>query len=266
MRKGVKNMKRPIAAVVLVVAVGFAGGCAEKTGVTAAGAEGDRAPVLHGPSPVPAPDESYAPHTIPDMSKVSNESGPMVFDWAPPPNFSKLVSWSDAAVTGRVTAISEPRWNVPAGGQPDQLAIRFRDASFAVDEVIYDSQKVRVAPGTVLTVRLKGDGSEGGPDLHGAEPVKKLNQLAGPVSVGDRMLWVLATDDFPFRDGTSEPVVKLSADYFSSWKIGADLLALNPHPQRTVPLTPLVAKLKAERLTPTDIKNNSQRGIINPLE
>ncbi|HVF76146.1 MAG TPA: hypothetical protein VM938_14000 [Acidimicrobiales bacterium] len=253
-----------IATLVCALAVG---GCSRSdTGVSAVGADpSERAPGdPHGPAPETTPGPEYDGNH-PDPQHVHDEPGVGVYDWAPPPNFAKFVQWSHAAVIGRVTAIAPPRWNT-TDNQPDEHGVMFRDAQLAVEEVIYNAPELPATVGTTVTVRLTGDGSETGPATHGAEPIRHLNAIAGPVAAGDKVLWVLGMDDFPFRGGTTEKTPRLVYDYFGAWRITSELLALNPQPLRTVPLAPLVAKLKAVRAAPPSTGNTGTQGKLNPIE
>lgn len=189
-------------------------------------------------------------------------------DWSPAPNFQAFVDWSDAAVTGRVTAIAPARWNTRDNREPTgSTGLRFRDATVFVDTVVYDSAKLPVKAGQELTVRLYGDDTDTGPEVGGAGPVKKYNKITGPVAVGDEVLWVLATIKFGMNDGTTDDVVKLVTDFFGAWRIdrGAGQ-AKNAEPARTVPVEALVGRLRAERQSPSDPGSNGKRGKVNPLE
>lgn len=261
-------MKRTVAAVAAVLMLALAGCSAnDGTGVTAAGAEGsERAPGNpNGPAPESPPGPEYQGNLPDPRYPVQQESGPLGLDWSPPPNFAKFVEWSHAAVIGRVTTIGPKRVNVRDGTEGGVLAMEFRDATVQVDEVLYDSANLPTKAGQSLTVRLLGDGTNTGKDVHGAEPVEKSNAISGPVAVGDRVLWVLGMAQFPFMDGSTEATPKLVADYYGAWRIGADLLAQSVVPARSVPLAALAAKLKAERATPSDGRTG-QRGRVNPLE
>lgn len=259
-------------ALALLVATAACGG-REKAGVTAAGAEGPPSGNPNGPGIIPPPESEGYQKADPTYPLTPGE-GKMVSDWVPAPNFPAFVKWSDAAVTGRVTAITPSRWNTPnaeadfAPSEPDKpMAWMYRDVSLVVDEVVYESPKLPARRGQTITVRLMGDGTENGEEVHGAGPVKHLNALSGPVAVGDRVLWVMTATDFKFTDNRGEPAVRLTTDYFGAWRIGTSLVAESLEARRTVPLAALVAKLRAERATPTTLPTSAQfRGQVNPLE
>jgi hypothetical protein len=250
-------------------------GRGEKAGVTAAGAEGPPSGNPNGPAIIPSPESEGYEDNLPDPTfPVADRSGPLVADWAPAPNFPTFVKWSDAAVTGRVAAITPARWSTPNGeadpsppGIDKPVAWMYQDVRLVVDEVVYDSPKVPTRPGQTIIVRLLGDGTETGIEVGGAEPVKHLNAISGPVAVGDRVLWVLNETEFRFTDNRPERVVRLRTDFFGAWRIGTSLVAESLEARRTVPLTALVAKLRAERATPTTLPPSAQfRGQVNPLE
>jgi hypothetical protein len=147
------------------------------------------------------------------------------------------------------------------------MAFLYQDVSLVVDEVVYDSPKVPARPGQTITVRLNGDGTDSGDEVGGAAPVRRVNALSGPVAVGDRVLWVLVRGDFTFTDNRAEQTVMLNTDFYGAWRIGTSLVAENLEIRRSVPLAALIAKLRAERATPTTLPQSDQfRGKVNPLE
>lgn len=194
-------------------------------------------------------------------------------DWAPAPNFASFVAHSHAAVVGRVTNIGPAQWNT-SDGKPtaDERGWKFRDAILEVEQVVYDSQQLRVQTGQQLTIRLFGDGTDTGTAVEGAEPVKHANAISGPVAVGDRVLWVLEALRFAFlgpdmsTPARLEDVVKLMTHFYGAWLV--DLVADQAKsvvPSRTVPFQALVGRLKAERANPGDTGRGT-RGRDNPLE
>lgn len=259
-------MKRAIAAAAVVLLVALAACSAnEGTGVTAG--DSSRAPGdPHAPAPYSPPGPEYEGN-LPGPDEHLHTEGEAILDWSPAPNFAKFVEWSHAAVVGRVTAVGASRWNFPGKTRPPEetFTMEFRDATIEVQEVIYDSPTLPAKAGQALTVRLYGNGSDSGERVEGAEPVRRYNAISGPVAVGDRVLWVLGLAQFPFTDGSTEPIPKLVGDYYGAWRIGADLLAMNVLPARTVPFAALVGRLKAERATPTNGATGA-RGRVNPLE
>jgi hypothetical protein len=250
-------------------------GGSEKAGVTAAGAEGPPSGNPNGPAIISSPESEGYEDNLPDPTfPVADRSGPLVADWAPAPNFPAFVKWSDAAVTGRVATITPARWSTPNGeadpsppGLDKPMAWLYQDVSLVVDEVVYDSPKIPARPGQTITIRLLGDGTETGTEVGGAPPVKHLNAISGPVAVGDRVLWVLTETEFRFTDNRAERVVRLRTDFYGAWRIGTSLVAESLEQRRSAPLPLLVARLRAERATPTTLPPSDQyRGQVNPLE
>ena len=262
-------MKRAFASTVALLVLALAGCSTDEQGVTAVGAEGsNRAPGdPHGPAPDSPPGPEYSGNLPDPRYPVRAEPAGDIYEWGPAANFAQFVKLSNAAIIGRVSGISPARWNTPDGSTPAEGpdAMKFRDATVMVDEVVFDSSTLPVKAGETMTVRLLGDGTPTGSAIDGAEGIRYFNEISGPVAVGDRVLWVLGLAKFPLTDGTTVATPKLAADYFGSWIIGADVVARSLVPARTVPLAALVAKFRTERATPTDAGTGS-RGKVNPLE
>jgi hypothetical protein len=233
----------------------------------------------HGPSVVasgaaPPASPKYGVDGAPDDPSALDQPGQHgVWDWTPAPNFAFFVKNSHAAVKGQVVEMSAPRFNTKDGTPTaDERAMVFRDATLAVEDVLYDSSELHVTPGQKLVVRLMGDGTDTGARVDGAGPVKHTNAISGPVAKGDTVLWVLAVSQFPFMNddmmtlARTEAVPKLFTDLYGAWLV--DLVADKAKsivPNRTVPYRALAARLRAERQFPSDDKRGT-RGRENPQE
>jgi hypothetical protein len=206
-----------------------------------------------------------------DPSTLTQGKGGRFIEWAPPPNLASLVTYSHAAVVGRVTAMGEARWNTKTGAPDPDMGLQFRDATISVEKAVYDSEQLRVTVGGSLQVRLMGDGTNTGPGLEvPGGVVTHYNAISGPVAVGDRVLWVLGMAQFPINDREKtvavEPIPRLVADFFGAWTVdGASDTARSLLPIRTVPFSALLAKLKLERAAPSPTGSGT-KGQLNPLE
>lgn len=109
-----------------------------------------------------------------------------------PDSFNAFVHWSDLAVVGSVTKVSEPvRFDDGHGRFAHAPSVeRFgRWATVSVDAVIFEDPKAEAEVGDAIEMFLFGDGSSTGPEYCCGF---RENDISGPVSVGDRVLWVLA--------------------------------------------------------------------------
>jgi hypothetical protein len=256
-------MKRFVLSALVAVLVAVASaGC---------GGSGSDAEVrVNGPAAAPPKFGTNGEPDDPSTLDKPEDSQPEA-EWAPAPNFASFVTASHAAIVGRVLSIAPARWNTKNGKPADARALVFRDATVAVDEVIYDSATLSVKAGQQLTVRLLGDGTDTGAHVD-AGPIQRTNAISGPVATGDTVLWVLGMAQFPFLNDDMmstariEPIPKLVADFYGAWRIdvAADR-AISALPVRTVPYRALVTKLKAVRAVP-GTTGVGTLGRDNPLE
>lgn len=175
--------------------------------------------------------------------------------------WSSFVHWSDAAVIGEVTAISDPtsvRGKNDDEGVPAQRA---RYATVRVDRTIYASDNVSAGRGEELQVLLWGDGTDTGDRVAGAA-VERWNAISGPVRAGDRVLWVL-TRGGTALEGESEPPILLQLSYLGNWRIQGEQ-AVNANPPRSLPTEELTRLLQKERAS--EHRPDDPRGKGDPRE
>lgn len=192
-------------------------------------------------------------------------------DRTQPPTVNGLVSGSHGGLIGTVADVSEPRWNSTDGeefsareGKIPVVPWRYRDASIRVSRVLWSTSEVPLAKGSLITVRLYGDGTHSG-CLVSSSPARS-NDISGPVEKGSSVLLIVAKRPFHLRDGDevrTESVIGLASDYLGNWTLRNDR-AVSLDERRTVPAEALIARLLRERdrgPVPDD-----KRGRIDPME
>lgn len=195
----------------------------------------------------------------PEATGTPSPTRETIVEWVSP-GWSSFVHLSDAAIVGEVTAISDPfrlsDRREGAEGEDDEWG---RDATVQVDRVIYDSEDLRVAREEEIEVLLLGDGTDTGPRVPAAA-IKRENAIAGPVDVGDEVLWVLVrSPDFVDEEST----ILLRASYLANWRIEGDR-AVNALPERSLPRDELVRLLREERAA--EHRPGDNRGTGDPRE
>lgn len=198
--------------------------------------------------------------------EAANPSPRVVGSWASIPT-NRLANWSDDAVVGVVTAITEARWN-QASGEPweeaddEPVAWLYRDATVRVEELLWASEKLPVAKGEDVVVRLYGDGTASGYEMEGVAGIRYANERSGPVELGATVLFVLMREAFNMREGPVNAVVLVNG-FQGNWTLRGGK-AVSADPERTVPADALIRRLKAERARGID--PNDRRGVRDPLE
>lgn len=190
-----------------------------------------------------------------------------------PGSFNAFVNGSEAAVTGTITNVSEPKWNSTSGeawtrdgsGKTQATPTLYRDVLVHVTEVPYASNGINASPGDDITVRLYGDGSATGGEVGGGPPGMRWNEISGPVQTGTQVLFVLYRGPFYIQksDGYTEvEVIRLFGHFYGNWKI-ENGTAVNADRRRTVPVEPLKQRIREERAA--GLRPGDQSGRYNPL-
>lgn len=245
-RPGLIRMYSLAVIVVMVLAVGACGGSDQV--VTSAADESSASTTL--PSEVPA---------LPDQVSV---------EWAPMPNWSIFALTTEALVIGEVVTISEPRTNdasPPSAtgkgrGAPDRMV--YRDVVVKVQDVVFDSDRVKVAE-DVVTVRTMGDGTATGVLVSTPVGSRRMNELGGQFFVGDRLVLALFHWDYPFSDGRTEPVLGILTDFYGVWRLDGTS-AVSTVPNRSLDVELLKGRFLEARAQPKDV--TSRTGRDNPAE
>src|SRR5206468_1754158 len=132
------------------------------------------------------------------------------------------------------------------------------------DRVLWSSAAVPVAPGSIVTVTLRGDGTPTGLSEYG---IWSGQQSGDVVSPGDRVLWLLWVSSFTFieRGGHAWREDQLvTVDSFGAWTLDRHgLMALSIHAGRDAPVQPLVDRFMAERARGEHFDDHS--GYPDPL-
>lgn len=182
---------------------------------------------------------------------------------------NELVHESHAAIIGRVTAITQPRWNSKTGDpwagdrEPARARVtpwRYRDATIKVVQEIYASSEWPVAVDQEITIRLFGDGINTGSDLESATPGMRSNTVSGPIESDSDGLWVIARGAWIGEDGETE-IIRLANHFQGNWMIDNGK-AISAEPRREIPVNALVEKRQRERAAG---RTGSKEGVYNPI-
>ena len=146
------------------------------------------------------------------------------------------------------------------GQRYDAQPWRYRDAKVRVKEVLYSSDRLRVAQGAEITVRLYGDATPTGSRVGGAVSGMRMNEISGPVTANTDVLFVLERGPWYTEDGDTE-VVRLVSHYQGNWTL-KDGRAESAEPRRSAPAAALIEKIKNERSAG---RTGSQDGRVNPF-
>lgn len=192
------------------------------------------------------------------------------------PGWSAFVHGADGAIIGVVLDMDgAARWNGPDGefwdpgeaagltpdGRPRGRPIWYCRVRVRVDEVLFDSPTLPLAPGDVVEVHIHGTGEPRGPwsEAYGTT----AGEVDGMVAVNESVLWVLDAGEFYQHPGGFEPAVLLHWHLMGNWRIDGSG-AVNARPERTVLLGPLRDALVAARAAPLDPAGRT--GWLHPLE
>ncbi|HEV3364817.1 MAG TPA: hypothetical protein VG795_11900 [Acidimicrobiia bacterium] len=173
-----------------------------------------------------------------------------------PMGINQLANISAAAITGQITAVSEPRWNSRDGSKwcpPLDGTVRpivYRDVTVKVSDVTFTSEKLTPRPGDELVIRTFGDGTPTGPEAvtFDKDHVLHENNVDGEYEVGkEAFLFVSVWDRFPTENGT-EVINQVTGSWGGNFEIDRSKdLAKSVEPGRTVPYRALIARAQKER-------------------
>lgn len=171
-------------------------------------------------------------------------------------SINDLVNSSDAGVVVHVDDVSAPRWNAddgqlwddgPDGEANYTMPMEYRNATATVEQVVFSSRDMPVAPGDAITIRLWGSGEDDGAVVEVTDPPSTFNQISGEFVEGTRVLVLLALGEFPMREGLV-PVVRLTGHFSTAWVLNDDGSARSLDRERNVPnASALISRIDIER-------------------
>lgn len=195
---------------------------------------------------------------------------------------NRLSVVAQAGVVGEFLDVSMARWNSndgqPWSGAESFAAMQYRDATFRVQRVIFDTERLPVEPGEQLVIRLNGSGQrEGEVAYEGevADPAQDADdvlsgEIDGPADSGTRSFLLLGVwDAFPHENGTTERVVQVFSGFQGNWTIerGSDgrEIGRSRDPRRDALLDDIATRVLEERRIGRDPRRD-EGTVEHPFE